>query len=305
MRHILIPTANGPVAARLWEQAGSDAPWLHFGHATGMHGGLYASRLAQLADQFCILASDVRGHGRTAAAGNRTPFTDWGTLADDLVTVIDHVAPDAPWLLAGHSLGAVVAALAAVRAPQRAVRLVLVEPAIMPFALARAGGPPVNHMAERAAARRPGFADADAARRAWAGRGVFANWSLADLDAYTADALLPGSPAALACAPAFEAMTFAVWPRDLETALARLAVPFALLAASHGSTVADAEFAALAGHPACRQARRVADADHFLPLSHWPDVAACIALTEPAAMTSAASRRGAARASLLGECPWR
>lgn len=286
MRHIIIATANGPIAARLWEQAGADAPWLHFGHATGMHGGLYASRLAQLADRFRILACDVRGHGRTAAAGNCTPFTDWTTLADDLVTVISHVAPAAQWLLAGHSLGAVVAALAAVKAPQRVARLVLVEPAIMPFALARAGGPPVNHMAVRAAARRPGFADAHAARRAWAGRGVFADWSPADLDAYVADALLPGSLAALACAPAFEAMTFAAWPRDLETELARLAVPFVLVAASQGSTVADAEFAALAGHPACRQARRVAGSGHFLPLSHWPDVAASIVLTEPAAMAS-------------------
>jgi pimeloyl-ACP methyl ester carboxylesterase len=208
MRHITLPTTAGPVAARLWDGAGRRAPWLHFGHATGMHAGLYAGRLGELAASFNILACDVRGHGRTARLGNCTEFASWDALAGDLLEVIGQIAPDAPWLLAGHSLGAVVAALAAARAPGRVARLVLIEPAIMPFAAARAGGPARNLMAEQAAARRPAFSDTAAARAAWTGRGVLGQWAPGDLDAYIADALLPGTPARLACTPAFEAMTY-------------------------------------------------------------------------------------------------
>lgn len=290
MQQIVLDTPSGPIAARLWDRAGARAPWLHFGHATGMHGGLYATRLDGLADRFRILACDARGHGRTAALGNCRPVVDWGEMADDLIAAITSVDVGAQWTLAGHSLGAVVAALAAVRAPARVNWLVMAEPAIMAFALARSGGPEINVMAARAAARRPAFADADAARIAWTGRGVFADWAPADLDAHVADALLPGAPARLACTPDYEAMTFAAWPRSLEASLAALQTPFALLGATCESTVAPAEFESLRAHPACRLATRIPGAGHFLPLSHWPQVAAAIARgPAPISMASAPS----------------
>lgn len=269
MQPIRIPTPAGSFAALACTKGGESAPWLHFAHATGMHARLYARLLAPLAGRFNILASDARGHGGSRAIGSPDMLVSWADMAGDLAAIIAAIAPEARWLLAGHSLGAVVSIYTAAAAPQRCAGLVLVDPPVRPFALATSGAPLPNPMVEQAGRRRPSFASRAEARAAYAGRGVFASWADADLDVYL-DGGLVAAPdgVALACTPAWEAATFAAWPRDLAATLARVATPFTLLAADQHSTIADAELAAFVAHPACRGARRVPGSDHFLPLSH-------------------------------------
>ena len=279
MKRVEIETARGPRSALVWDGAAA-APWLHFAHATGMHAGLYARLLAPLAENFRILASDSRGHGHSPSGpvGDRV---EWDDFATDLLSVIDAVAPDAPWLLAGHSMGGAVSLLAAAAAPARVRGLVLVDPPFIPFATARAarasGVPVSNPMADQAAKRRAGFPDIATARAAWTGRGVFRTWSEADLDAYLADGLLPdGDGVTLACPPAWEAATFRGVSPHIESALAGLTCPFALIAGETGSTVPDAEFAIFAAHPHCRSATRLPGTTHFVPLERGDAVRAAI-----------------------------
>lgn len=280
MQRIDIETRVGRRSALLWNSASAGAPWLHFSHATGMHAGLYARLLAPLADRFNILASDARGHGRSPGGpvGDRV---EWDQFADDLLAIIDAVAPAAPWLLSGHSMGGAVSLLAASVAPDRVAGLVLVDPPFIPFANARAarasGTILPNPMADQAGKRRADFPDVATARAAWHGRGVFRSWSDDDLDAYLADGLLPtDTGVTLACAPAWEAATFRGVSMRVEPALAALDRPFILLAGEHGSTVPDAEFAVFAAHPRCLSAERLPGTTHFVPLERGDAVRGAI-----------------------------
>ena len=292
MRRTVIDTAVGPRAALVWDDAPAGSPWLHFAHATGMNAGLYARLLAPLADRFRIVASDARGHGRTAGLDPRSPDDapgeereEWEVFAADLLAIIDAVDTDSPWLLTGHSLGGTVSLLAAAARPDRVSGLVLLDPPFIPFAIARAlaGTVAPNPMADRAARRRADYPDVATARAAWAGRGVFASWSDADLDAYLEDGLrATADGVTLACSPLWEAASFRGVSQRVEQALMGLDLPFAVVAGEIGSTVPPAEFTIMAAHPRCVSAQRLAGTTHFLPLERGETIRAAIDLVAAA-----------------------
>ncbi len=270
MERTTITTPAGPVSAL---QAGS-GPRLHFAHATGMNAQLYAGLLAPLASRFAVTASDARGHGFTGLDRDPAQLASWDDFAADLLSLLDVIDGGAPWILAGHSMGATVSLLAAALRPDRVAGLVLLDPPMLPFDVARAvrGGAVVpNPMADQAARRRGSFPSRADARAAYHGRGVFRTWSDADLDAYLDGGLIETADGVeLACAPAFESATFRAVSPHVELALADVRCPFILLAGDVGSTVRDAEMAVFAGHPRCVSATRLPGTTHFLPLER-PD----------------------------------
>ena len=162
----------------------------------------------------------------------------------------------------GHGVGAVV----------------MIEPAFVPFAVAPAyvRGAFPNPMAEQAARRRAVWPSRDAMQAAYRGRGVFATWPDTDLDAYVLNAVRdrPDRQVELACAPAWEAATFAAVSTGLAAAVAGWRGSLTLLHGTEGSTVMPADAATIAARPGT-VVRRFDGADHFLPL------------TAPAAMADA------------------
>ncbi|WP_310476014.1 alpha/beta hydrolase [Sandarakinorhabdus sp.] len=277
MNRITIST-SGPVSAL---QAGAGQR-LHFAHATGMNAQLYAAVLAPLADRFAITASDARGHGFTGLDRDPSHLTSWDDFAADLGRLLDVIEAGSRWILAGHSMGATVSLLAAAMRPDRIAGLVLLDPPMLPFDVARqvrAGAILPDHaMVEQAARRRGMFPSRAEARAAYHGRGVFRSWSDADLDAYLAGGLRETDEGVeLACAPAFEAATFRAVSPGVEPALAAVRCPFILLAGDQGSTVQDAELAGFAAHPQCISAERIPGTSHFLPLERPDLVRAAIA----------------------------
>ena len=284
MQRIEIETPRARHAALLWDSAPAGAPWLHFAHATGMHAGLYARLLAPLAGRFRIIASDARGHGRTAAIDPRPPegeLVEWEDFGADTLAITAAVDANAPWILAGHSMGGSASLLAASTAPDRVSGLALIDPPMIPFAMARAalaaGVLTPNPMADGAARRRADYPDVASARERWRGRGVFSGWDDADLDAYLADGLrATPDGVTLACTPAWEAATFRGVSHRIEAALAALRRPFTLVAGDVGSTVRDEEFGIFAAHPFCIGAERLPGTTHFVPLERGDAVRAAI-----------------------------
>ncbi len=266
-----------------WLGAGERAPWLHFAHATGMCAEVYADLLAPLAGEFNIVASDARGHGRSTLAADPAALTSWRTYEDDLVALLAHY-PARRWLLAGHSMGASVGLDLAPRRPDLAAAVLLVEPACVPFAqagafdAARAAGSMANPMGAQAAKRRAIFASRDEARGSWHGRGVFRGWPDAALDAYVVGGMRDRTDGQveLACAPAWEAATFAAVTTRTEASVRAWGGPLALLYGTTFSTVAPDDAAAVAAlHPGA-SVERIARASHFLPLEHPDRVRAAI-----------------------------
>ncbi|MSO21747.1 MAG: alpha/beta hydrolase [Acidobacteria bacterium] len=110
-----------------FEQSGSGIPFL-YSHGLGGDlsrswdvlgvGGIPGTRL---------IVFDNRGHGRTRpmVPSERLTFT---AMADDAVTLLDHLSLSSA-ILGGTSMGAGIAACAALRHPQRVKALVLAHPA--------------------------------------------------------------------------------------------------------------------------------------------------------------------------------
>src|SRR4051812_42112413 len=125
-----LSTRDGAISFLEWEV--TDKPLLLFSHANGFNASTYRSLLSPLSSEFRIIAWDMRGHGLTTLPLDRKRLRGWQIFRDDLLRFIDQL--DArPTVLAGHSLGATSAALAAAVRPHIARALVLAEP-VMPRA---------------------------------------------------------------------------------------------------------------------------------------------------------------------------
>jgi pimeloyl-ACP methyl ester carboxylesterase len=82
-----------------------------------------ARDLLERDDGLCLLAPDLRGRGRSAGL---PPSRGLATHVEDLLALLDHAGVRSA-VLAGHSMGAYVAALAAAQHPERARAAVLID----------------------------------------------------------------------------------------------------------------------------------------------------------------------------------
>src|SRR6476661_9165210 len=90
---------DGAVSCLTWKENG---PPLHFAHANGFNAETYRGLLSPLSDRFHIMACDARGHGRSTLPATPGLARGWTIFRDDLVGVLDRIAPDGA-ILAGHS----------------------------------------------------------------------------------------------------------------------------------------------------------------------------------------------------------
>lgn len=104
----------------------ADGPAVVIVHGITQHGGVWAPLAAMLAgDGMRVVRVDIRGHGQS---GHRPPWS-LGTHVDDLLeTVGDLGVERAAWV--GHSLGGMLVAGVAARAPERVERVALLDPAM-------------------------------------------------------------------------------------------------------------------------------------------------------------------------------
>ena len=260
-----IPLAGGDVSQLVWDgEAG--APVLHFAHANGFNAQTYRGLLAPLAGGFRVFASDARGHGFTSLRTAPGMAGGWTIFRDDLLAVIERIAPEGA-ILAGHSMGATASLMLAALRPELVRALVLVEPVLIP-AEAEVGDSELARGAER---RRARFASAEQAFALYRGRGAFKTWSDESLRDYLAGGLVAdGDGMRLACDPAWEAQDFRSAPPGRAKLAAELRCPVTLIHAADG-TARTGEVALF--QQLCPAARVVMQegATHFLPME-FPDV---------------------------------
>jgi pimeloyl-ACP methyl ester carboxylesterase len=178
-----------------------------FLHANGFNALTYRQALTC---DLRVLAVDLRGHGRT-----KLPTTleahGWHVYAEDLLTLLASLG-EQPRILAGHSMGATTALLAAPRLPPD-LRLLLFDP-VLAAPAAYGTAPDWDQPLARAAARRKtDFATRAEALDAYRGRGAFRTWPDSSLADYLQDGLRPTQTGGftLACAPSWEAANFACY----------------------------------------------------------------------------------------------
>lgn len=119
---IRVPVAGGELAVSRWA-AGPDAPTVLAAHGITSNSLSWAN-VAELLPDVTILAPDLRGRAHSGSLPG--PYGIASHVAD-LIAVLDHADIAGPVTLAGHSMGGFVAALAAVRHPDRFGSVVLVD----------------------------------------------------------------------------------------------------------------------------------------------------------------------------------
>jgi pimeloyl-ACP methyl ester carboxylesterase len=259
-----------------------------FLHATGFNARTYRTLLEQIGQRFHVLAVDLRGHGRTSLPAHVFGYASWNRHRDDVLELIQDQLRH-PVVLAGHSMGGTVSLLAAGKRPDFARGVAMLDPVILPSGVYSfgqlPGAPLINSVltpiSRNAARRRDRFASRGEAAAAFTGRGVFKSFSPAQIEDYLADGLLetPEGDLKLACAPVYEARTFAAQRHDPWIALSRATGPIVALRAERGSTFpqACAERAASL-RPEARIAM-VPGSNHMLPLDRMDRARAAIEAT--------------------------
>jgi lipase len=115
-----VPVTGGQLRVAQW---GDGKQVLLAAHGiTGTHRH-FAALAHQLAEEFTVVAPDLRGRGRS---NNVDGSYSMGTHADDLVAVLDHLGCDDA-IVAGHSMGGFAGVVLASRQPQRVRHLVLID----------------------------------------------------------------------------------------------------------------------------------------------------------------------------------
>ena len=111
------------------ESHGEPRPVIVFTHANGYPPESYRALLAPLLSQFRVLTLEHRPLWDAEAA----PQTlDWQVYASDLLTTLKREV-DEPVFLVGHSMGATIGMLAALRAPGLFRGIVALDPVLLPF----------------------------------------------------------------------------------------------------------------------------------------------------------------------------
>lgn len=250
-----------------------------FVHANGFNAQTYRHALSPLAACLRVLAVDLRGHGLSRLPAEPRGHRSWRVFGRDLAHAL-HTLDGPPVLLAGHSLGATSALLAAAEAPARVSGLVLFEPVVLDrassFAARLPWGPALIRsrleFARRAAVRRETFDSVDAAFAAYKGRGPFKLWPDAALADYVAGGFGPraGGGVELRCRRDWETANYAAQGHDAGAALAALRIPVRVLKAERGSTFRPGRDRRWAPHPGLR-IDTVEGAGHFFPIER-PEV---------------------------------
>lgn len=235
------------MAMRLARQDWGDAARpvdLIFIHANGFNGLTYRTLLELLADDWRILAPDLRGHGSSPLSYAPEPRADWREMLGDLTALIGET-DGPPLVLAGHSMGGTLAILAAAQAPERVRCVMMLDPVILDRAAsATMRVPGAWRMARRhpwaraALKRRRRFDSLEAAVDAYRGRGAFRDWPDAVLKDYVAGGFHPaqGGGVDLACTPEWESSNYSAQANDAWGALKRFEGPIRILKAEQGST---------------------------------------------------------------------
>lgn len=283
---VSIPVPGQPGAAVGGRQWGQGPVALVFLHANGFCASTYGPLLAPLARRLpgrSVVGLDLRGHGRTTLPADPMRQDSWVRHRDDIAEALRGLpggaAPEG-LVLAGHSMGATTALLAAGAGLVAGLRrLVLFDPVFAPrlfylyarapwaFRLWRTRLP----IAAAALRRRPVFDSRAAALTSWRGRGVFRSWAPGFLEGYVADGLAdsPDGTVRLSCDPQFEASCYGGQRHDPHGALRAAGVPVAILKAERGATCRAPGLARLA--PPGFAQETIAGSSHFLPMEQ-PDL---------------------------------
>jgi pimeloyl-ACP methyl ester carboxylesterase len=227
-----VPVSGGTLAAYRWPGEG---PLVIAAHGITSNHRSWGVVAGQLGGAVRLVAPDLRGRGRS---NELPPPYGIAQHADDMVAVLDSLGEETA-VVAGHSMGGFVAAMVALRHPERVSALVLVDggfpfelpPGVEPDdAIAAVLGPAMARLDMT-------FADRGAYRAFWQQHPAFQGIWTNEVDAHVQHDLVGEEPemrsACLKEAVQANGREFFA-DEDVRTAIARVHAPLTLLVAPRG-----------------------------------------------------------------------
>ena len=229
-------TFKGPDGNFNFIDWGGNGPTAHFSHATGLCAGVYTPLAQKLRPHLNMIGMDDRGHGNTEAPADPKNLKNWDIFVDDLARFFDHLNESV--IAIGHSRGATVSLLLAIKRPDLIRALVLIDPTILPFSwmwwwyLAKKTGAARRvPIVATAAKRKYIWPNRQAILSSFRNKAVFRSWQKGFLEAYIEGGTeeTEDGQIRLCCAPAWESRCFAVCPHDVWRHIPRLMQPTLVL----------------------------------------------------------------------------
>lgn len=226
-------------SAVVQEIGGRGVPLL-FAHANGYPPGSYKALFSRLESGFSIRALEHR----PLWAGREPPKRlNWQLFASDMLTAIDSHYSEPVWVM-GHSMGGTIAALAAMRQPEKIAGLILLDPVFLPdrFVLITKLMSKKKRqkipMVRRALARPEHFASADSAFDFYRSKRAFKGLSDEALSHYVAasKASMPDGSVQLRYSGAWEAAVYGSAPRA-KPLMKRMRLPMLALRGAQSDTL--------------------------------------------------------------------
>tara|TARA_B110000014_G_scaffold264453_1_gene266234 strand:+ start:3662 stop:4543 length:882 start_codon:yes stop_codon:yes gene_type:complete len=248
-----------------------------FFHATGFNGLTYKSLLESLFNNSLqdlnVRAIDLRGHGMTKAEDDPKILSSWSIYVEDSLEWMNSL--DGDFIVAGHSMGAIVASRLAVALPQRVKMLVMLEPVLFsPFnslkfrVMSKLGLSRSTDMINAASKRRHVFSNRQEILDSYEGRGAFKTWQLSWIENYVVGGSIQDEEGKtlLSCHPSWESKTFSTSAMDNWKFLRNICRPCYVATGGINSTCSNSSRKALKNLGSNWDLEHFADATHFLPM---------------------------------------
>ena len=262
---------------------GGSGPVAHFAHATGLCAGTYSPLAERLRPHLKILGMDDRGHGRTQAPADPQTLKNWDIFVDDLERFVESLGK--PVIAMGHSRGATVSLMLAVKRPDLIRALVLIDPTILPFSwmwwwyLAKLTGlARFVPIVATAAKRKNVWSDRDNVLQAYRGKAVFQSWQDGFLEAYIRDGTARNADGTirLCCNPSWESKCFAVCPHDIWGTIPRLQKPALVMYGAESDTFMRSAAKRLKANVPGAVFRCFEETGHFVPMERPAEIVEAI-----------------------------
>ena len=262
---------------------GGEGPLAHFSHATGLCAGAYAPLAERLRAHLRVVGMDDRGHGRTRAPADPHKLKNWDIFVDDLESFLENLGE--PVIAMGHSLGAAVSLLLAVKRPELIRALVLIDPTILPFSwmwwwyLAKLTGlARFVPIVATAARRKSVWPDRAKLLEAYRSKAVFQTWKDGFLDAYINHGTekTEHGKIRLCCNPDWESKCFAACSHDIWRFIPRLHKPALVLYGADSDTFLGPAAKKFKAEVPRTVFRRFEKTGHFVPMERPDETAEVI-----------------------------
>lgn len=264
-------TGHNGLAINVWDYGG-DGPPLLLAHCTGTLGRVWDVVVAELDDQFRVVAPDTRGQGDSEVPAAREDYA-WSLSGRDLLCVAEHFQFGEKGGAVGHSAGGAHVAYAEHFAPGIFGKIMLIDPVIVAPSAMGSG----NKLAEVVRRRINTFESREAARERLTAKPPMEHWVPGATERYLEHAFVveEGGNCHLKCPGTREAWYYELGgANDLYDALTSIGVETCLVTGEHSyakAWVAD-QHARLPNSTI----ETVAGAGHFIPQEKPVETAALI-----------------------------